>query len=313
MLLLRSAIATALVFVAVLTSSLASAQTHSIAAPPITGQQRPAAIDFPDAPPATCHVTLPSSIRFVPPPPASADPAVNLGGLFEHSFWFGSSKLWTVLPIDGIWRAWSLPTRPGDFAYSNKLPWGRLDPPFSKKDGPLTVTGKRLDGPAPVFIETDESYGFNGSAGAMGGIEIPVFGCWQITGHYKDQDLTFTVWVAPPREEASSDTSSPISDQPSVPAPEPNRVYLDTETQAKQLVYKVTPQIPRGVNASGTVLLHAVIGTDGRPHQLQYVSGPQQLAQAAIDSVTWWQYRITAEQTEVDTTIEVTFQASSAR
>ncbi len=301
MLLSRSATVTVVVFAAL----IASAQTQSTASAPTTHQ--PVSANIPDSPPATCHVTLPSDGRFVPPLPASADPAVGLGGPFEHSFWFGSSKLWTALPIDGIWRAWSLPTQPGDFAYGNKLPWGRLNPPFSKKDGPLTVTGKRLDGPAPVFIETDESYGFSGSTMAIGGIEIPLFGCWQIIGRYKDQDLTFTVWVAPPREEASSDASPPISRQSSAPQPDPHRVYLDAETEAKELVYKVTPQIPPGVNASGTVLLHAVIGTNGRPHELQYVSGPPQLAQAAIDAVTWWQYRITAEATEVDTTIEAAF------
>jgi hypothetical protein len=306
MLLSRSATVTALAFVAL----SASAQTQSTATPPPTTRVRTAAIDIPDAPPATCHVTLPSDGRFVPPPPASADPAVGWGGLFKHSFWFGSSKLWTVLPIDGIWRAWSLPTKPGDFAYGNKLPWGRLDPPFSRKDGPLTVTGKRLDGPAPAFTETEESSGFGhdySSASIMGGIEIPVFGCWQVTGHYKDQDLTFTVWVAPPREEESSDASSQISDQPSLQEPEPHRLYLDAKTEAKQLVYKVTPQIPPGVDASGTVLLHAIIGTDGRPHELQYFSGPAQLAQAAIDAVMWWQYRVIAEATEVDTTIEAAF------
>jgi hypothetical protein len=27
-------------------------------------------------------------------------------------------------------------------------------------------------------------------------IGIPIEGCWQITGKYKDQELTFTVWVS---------------------------------------------------------------------------------------------------------------------
>jgi hypothetical protein len=294
----------------VLSTLLASAQTPPTAAPFTIDQHQPVArINIPDAPPAICHVTLPSDGHFVPPPPFTSDPAARLGGLFEHSFWFGSSKLWTVLPIDGTWRAWSLPSRPGDFAYGNKLPWGRLDSPFSKKDGPLTVTGKRLDGPAPVFIETDESYGFNGRAGAMGGIEIPVFGCWQITGHYKDSDLTFTVWVVPPRPEkpSSGEDSSVISQPPLFPDPEAQRIYLAAAAEAKELYFKVPPEIPPGVNASGTVLLHAVIGVDGRPHELQYVYGPPQLTQAAIDAVTWWQYRVTAEKTEIDTTIEVAF------
>jgi outer membrane biosynthesis protein TonB len=100
---------------------------------------------------------------------------------------------------------------------------------------------------------------------------------------------------------------------PYAPAIAPQRVIVDGETQAKSLVYKVTPEIPaeaRTENSSGTVVLHAVIGTGGRPGELQYVSGPQALAQPAIDAVTWWQYRITVvndEAVEVDTTIDVVF------
>ena len=60
---------------------------------------------------------------------------------------YGAEKLWTLLPIDGVWHG-SIPRQPGDFAYSNKLPWGGS---FRDKDGPLTVMGKRLDGPAPYF------------------------------------------------------------------------------------------------------------------------------------------------------------------
>ena len=42
----------------------------------------------------------------------------------------------------------------------------------------------------------------------MGGIEIPTFGGWQITAHYKETDLTFTVWVLRlPNEEAESDST----------------------------------------------------------------------------------------------------------
>jgi outer membrane biosynthesis protein TonB len=71
------------------------------------------------------------------------------------------------------------------------------------------------------------------------------------------------------------------------------------------------PEMPHEAevaNVSGTVTLHAIIGIDGRPHDLQYVSGPPLLAQAAIDTVTWWQYRINQENVEVDTTIPVVFQ-----
>jgi hypothetical protein len=249
----------------------------------------------------------------VPPYPLPTSSAAHFGLAADGKF--GTERLWTLLPTDGIWRG-PLPRKPGDFAYENKLPWFRLHPAFSEKDGPLTITGERLDGPAPYFTETYE--GGSGllrdddNAMIMGGIEIPVFGCWKITGHYKDQELSFIVWVTPLRErELSSGESSPtISQGPTAPYTEPGRIHVDSEVQARSLFYRVAPQIPHEAqvaNVSGTVVLHAVITGDGRARELQYVSGPPLLAQAAIDAVTWWRYWVTGEPVEVDTTIQVVF------
>ena len=63
-------------------------------------------------------------------------------------------------------------------------------------------------------------------------------------------------------------------------------------------------------NISGTVILHAVIGIDGRPHDLRYLAGPKLLAHSAIDCVTWWQYTVNDENVEVETTISVAFPPS---
>jgi outer membrane biosynthesis protein TonB len=98
--------------------------------------------------------------------------------------------------------------------------------------------------------------------------------------------------------------------EPIVPASMPRRIHVDSEVEAESLVYQVAPEIPHEAqlaNVSGTVVLHAVVGIDGRPHDLQYISGPPLLAQAAIDTVTWWQYRINEEDVEIDTTIPVVF------
>jgi len=71
-------------------------------------------------------------------------------------------------------------------------------------------------------------------------------------------------------------------------------------------------------------LRNTIIDTGGRARELQYVSGPPQLAQAAIEAVKWWQYRIAVDEKaigtgpfpvvleylEVDTTIEVVFPSS---
>jgi hypothetical protein len=251
---------------------------------------------MPDAPPASCQVTLPSQS-----PVRATRVGIGADGSVAA---YGTNKLWTMLPVDGMWRG-EIPQKPGDFAYSNKLPWGGI---FSYHDGPLTVRGKRLDGRAPTFTEIEA---ISGKLGLMGGISIPVFGCWDITGQYKDEALRFVVWVTPIPDQKPTPVAVV---QPLAPASAPRKVHVDGEVEAASLVYRVEPEIPHEAqvaNVSGTVVLHAVIGIDGRPHDLQYVSGPTLLAQAAIDTVTWWQYRVNDENVEVDTKIPVVFQTNN--
>jgi|SRR5271165_2730058 len=272
-------------------------------------------------PPASCHVTLPDG-KFTPKLSTSGHSELSsagawYGGGFGGGVWYGTEKLWTVLPRDGVWMG-SGPRGPHDFAYDNKLPWGRTNPPFRRTDDPLTVTGKRLDGLAPVFTETFESSGFGrdySGEGIMGGIEIPAFGCWQITGRYKDADVTFTVWVAPNSENEIVDAPLPETQEPPRSSEAaPLRVFVDGEVQAKSLVYRVAPELPAVAsvaNVRGTVVLHAIIDTRGRPRELDCISGPPQLVKAAMDAVRWWQYRVQMvndeQAAEVETTIEVNF------
>ncbi|PYV95409.1 MAG: hypothetical protein DMG89_21555 [Acidobacteria bacterium] len=267
------------------------------------------------APPRSCSVTLPSDASFIPPYPVPTSSAAHFGLAAKGRF--GTEKLWTVLPLEGIWRG-PIPREPGDFAYSNKLPWFRVHPAFSPNDGPLTIIGKRLDGAAPSFIET-----YEGGAGLpldddnamlMGGIQIPVFGCWKITGHYKDQELSFIVWVVPLTEQKSrlGGSTAEVLPEPSISLPEPRRIHVDGAVQARSLVYRVVPELPHEaqvVKVSGNVVLHAVINRDGRVRHAQYLSGPPLLAQTAINAASWWQYVVTEENVEIDTTIEVAFPA----
>jgi TonB-like protein len=302
MLLSRSATVVLLAFITLLSPQIPSR-------PSTQGSMEQSAeeIALLDTRPANCRVTLPSDSVFEPPSPVSPSKTPD-------RFFFGTEGLWTMLPRNGTWRG-PVPSKPGDFVYDDKLPWYRNQPAFSEKDDPLTVRGKRLDGPAPSFIET---YEVDDSAMTMGGISIPVFGCWEITGHYKDQELTFTIWVTSlPGQEPSSRASSPaISSVLPARTAVARRIHLDPETQARSLVYRVVPEIPpaaQAANISGTVVLHAIIGTDGRAHELSYISGPRLLVQAAIEAVVWWRYSIAVvsreidEPEEVDTTVAVLF------
>jgi hypothetical protein len=272
---------------------------------------------FQDSPPPSCHVTLPPEGSFVSSSPIRATQVgIASNGMVSA---YGTRKLSTLLPTDGIWRG-AMPSKPGDFAYDNKLPWHGA---FSYRDGngPVRVTGKRLDGLAPSFTEIEP---ITGKHWFLGGMSIPVFGCWQITAHYMDQELTFVVWVTPlPQEDSSAGVLLPqtaiapasnnaitIKQEPSRSVTQLRRVHVDGDVEAKLLRYRMTPEIPREAqvaNVSDTIVLHAIIDRDGRTRELQYLSGPSQLAQAAIDAVKWWEYEVDVEDIEIDTTIEVEF------
>jgi Gram-negative bacterial TonB protein C-terminal len=298
-------------FIALALLGLASAQTTPSFAQE-SGENQSAEWAAQQGPPGSCPVTLPSDASFVPPYPVPAGSAAHFG--LGAKGRFGTEKLWTVLPIDGIWRG-AVPRKPGGFVYSDKLPWFRVHPAFSLNDGPLTITGKRLDGPAPTFIETYQGGGLprdDDNAMIMGGIQIPVFGCWRITGRYSEQELSFIVWVAPlaKQETPLGGSTDEVLPKSSPSLAQPRRVHVDGAKEARSLVYRVVPEIPHEAqvaDVSGTVILHAVVGRDGRVREVQYLSGPPLLAQAAIDAVAWWQYMVNEENVEVDTTIQVAF------
>jgi TonB family protein len=71
------------------------------------------------------------------------------------------------------------------------------------------------------------------------------------------------------------------------------------------------PAMAKARHATGTVVLRAVIGTDGNIYDLSVVSSPDpDLAVAAVAAVRQWQYRpylFSGEPVEVETTINVNF------
>jgi protein TonB len=72
----------------------------------------------------------------------------------------------------------------------------------------------------------------------------------------------------------------------------------------------VYPPIAKQAHVQGAVVLHAIIGKDGRIQNLSVVSGNAMLTQSAIDAVKSWRYKpylLNGEPTEVDTTVTVNF------
>jgi len=93
----------------------------------------------------------------------------------------------------------------------------------------------------------------------------------------------------------------------------PGRIRVGGSVAQAEIVKQVPPEYPpmaRTAHIEGTVILHAIIATDGSVKDLEYVSGPMLLMQAAMDAVHQWQYKpmtINGEPVEVDTTISVLF------
>jgi hypothetical protein len=138
-------------------------------------------------PPATCPITQPQSEPFVPPAPYPTKHSE------ATSFWLGSEKLWTLRPIDGLWYGLR-----SDSGYRNKVFWWRKGYDWRTENPPqLKVTGKRLDAPAPSLYLERANPAFIKIPAMLTGVDIPTVGCWEITGDYKGDKLTFVVWVVP--------------------------------------------------------------------------------------------------------------------
>jgi hypothetical protein len=141
--------------------------------------------DAPDGCPVT---TQSQSAPFVPPKPYSQDAGVG-------SFWFGTDNLWTVLPSDGAWRGLGHYT-PNDPTFRQKLFLWRQGYDWRTEPRPnLKVIGRRLDAHADPLLVDRPTNVSSEPGGMLVGINFPTVGCWEITGRYGDDELTFVVWV----------------------------------------------------------------------------------------------------------------------
>jgi periplasmic protein TonB len=97
------------------------------------------------------------------------------------------------------------------------------------------------------------------------------------------------------------------------PAASKRPLSVSAGVMAALLVHRVQPEYPKiaeVMHLSGTVELHARIGTDGTVQELEVVSGNPILARAAIEAVQQWRYQPTqldGQPVEVETHITVTF------
>lgn len=95
----------------------------------------------------------------------------------------------------------------------------------------------------------------------------------------------------------------------------PTRLRLGGDIEAPKLITRVQPAYPaaaKGAGVQGTVILHAIVGMDGKPLSLRVMNKDvdPDLARASVEAVSQWRYLPTllnGEPIEVDTTIKVNF------
>jgi periplasmic protein TonB len=117
-------------------------------------------------------------------------------------------------------------------------------------------------------------------------------------------------------EALSSTRNAPVPVKTFDPPPI-KRIRVASRVVEANLIHDVAPQYPPEAGRArieGTVVLLALIGTDGSVKDLRLESGLPMLAQAAIDAVKQWRYKpymIDGEPVEVDSRITINFKLSA--
>ena len=162
---------------------------------PASSQQNSSQLSTPhsDSIPASCPVTTRPTRPFIPPP------EYRRTELPEHSFFLGTNELFTVIdePMIWYWRPQS-----SGVILTRKVFWYRQGYSWSQEPIPkIKVTGKRIDGPAPPlelpYDRPSHAIFSPDFAAMLTGVYMPVPGCWEITGDYEGNKLSFVVWVEP--------------------------------------------------------------------------------------------------------------------
>lgn len=93
-------------------------------------------------------------------------------------------------------------------------------------------------------------------------------------------------------------------------------VYVPAEAMEKLLVHKIDPIYPdaaKQANIQGIVILDTIIGRDGTVIDVRPISGPDELAPAAVEAVKWWRfqpYQANGNAVEVETKFALEFRGN---
>ena len=129
----------------------------------------------------------------------------------------------------------------------------------------------------------------------------------------RDLSMDFTIELGSVTEEVDVMADGPGSSPDSTR--NPGRIRTGGNVSAPKLLTKVQPLYPpsaKAAGAQGSVILHAIIGIDGRPRSI-VVRNSQidpELARSAVEAVSQWRYMPTllnGKPVEVETTVTVNF------
>ncbi|MEM7430776.1 MAG: hypothetical protein AAF351_02435 [Pseudomonadota bacterium] len=128
----------------------------------------------------TCPVSIPKAQIMGQKTPASG-------------YWFGSDSLAALIPQDGRWHGVG-PER----NFGNKLFW--IAAGFKPgMEAEFDVTGRLLDRKSslePMFDDaTNARHDSFGGWAVLTWLGFPSTGCWEVTGSFKNYELTFVVEV----------------------------------------------------------------------------------------------------------------------
>ena len=129
-------------------------------------------------------------------------------------------------------------------------------------------------------------------------------------------DTEVAITIAPSQVSQLAATPPPPPPPPPGPVAAPGALTVPGEVLASKLISQAKPTYPplaKAARVQGTVRLQATIGKDGKVQNLELLSGPPLLVQAAIQAVQQWVYQPTqlnGNPVEVVTTIDVTFTLS---
>jgi TonB family protein len=91
------------------------------------------------------------------------------------------------------------------------------------------------------------------------------------------------------------------------------QLKVPADEMEKRIVHKFLPEYPQAAKRAGmqgAVVLDAIVGPQGSVERLEQISGPDTLAQAAMEAVRWWRYQpylVNGRPVAVETTVQLDF------